>query len=89
MHFNTKQEDRYYCSNTVCKFASSIKVKGYKGSVYRAKGKLIGTTYSGHPTCTTLCGTLRNLFYHLFGIFRRNEFFSDKFEQDINSLELF
>lgn len=25
----------------------------------------MGTTYSGHPTATSLCNTLRNLVYHL------------------------
>lgn len=25
----------------------------------------MGTTYSGHPTATSLCNTLRNLIYHL------------------------
>lgn len=35
------------------------------------KGKLLGTTFSGHPTATTLMGTTRNLLYHLFNAFRK------------------
>lgn len=29
-----------------------------------------GTTYSGHPTGTTLGNTLRNWIYHLFAMFK-------------------
>lgn len=66
-------------------FASEITVKGYKGAIYKATGKLVGTTYSGHPTCTTLCGTLRNLMYHLFTIFRGNY----SFQGELQRLPLF
>lgn len=31
-------------------------------------GVLVGTTYSGHPTCTSCCGTLRNLTYNYYGL---------------------
>lgn len=71
------QDDRYLSSNTESIFASEITAKGHKGPVYKAKGKLIGTTYSGHPTCTTLCGTLRNLLYHLFVIHQYGGFSFD------------
>jgi len=48
--------------NITCKFDMTSKVK-FKGS-----GKIWGTTYSGHPTATTLMGTLRNFLYHLYVI---------------------
>lgn len=79
------QDDRYLASNTRSDFASEIQVKGVKGAVFRAKGTLIGTTYSGHPTCTTLSGTLRNLLYHLFAIHRTDGF---SFDHELGGLPL-
>lgn len=38
--------------------------------IVKGKGVLNGTTYSGHPLCTTLGNTTRSWTYHLFGIFR-------------------
>lgn len=64
------QYDRYYTSNVHSNFSYTINAKDVKGSILRGKGKLRGTTYSGHPTCTTLCGTLRNLLYHMFAVWR-------------------
>lgn len=71
-----KQYDRYYTSNVYSDFSFGINARGIKGSLLRGKGRLRGTTYSGHPTCTTLCGTLRNLMYHLFSIYRSRHMFS-------------
>jgi hypothetical protein len=32
--------------------------------------RVIGTTFSGHPTRTTLGNTLRVIFYHLFALYK-------------------
>jgi len=34
--------------------------------VLNGKGKILGTTYSGHPMATTFMGTYRNFLYHMF-----------------------
>lgn len=39
-----------------------------KLTVFILTGILKGTTYSGHPTCTSCCGTLRNLIYNYFAL---------------------
>lgn len=61
------QDDYYFTGNTKAKIHSQIR-KG-KVTYFRAKGKRVGGTYSGHPTCTTLGNTLRNMLYHYFAIF--------------------
>lgn len=78
------QYDRYYTSNVKTDFSFGIALKGLKGSIFRGKGKMIGTTYSGHPTCTTLCGTLRNLLYHMSSIYHNLDAFS--FADEIRDL---
>lgn len=37
------------------------------------QGKLYGTTFSGHPTATTMFGTLRNIIYVLFAVWRKDK----------------
>lgn len=43
-------------------------INNFKLNIFSAVFKLVGTTYSGHPTATTLCGTLRNIIYNWFSI---------------------
>lgn len=44
--------------------------------VFTMKATVFGTTFSGHPTCTTCGGTLRNLLYNFFALERRINNFS-------------
>jgi hypothetical protein len=47
--------------------------------LYKATGTLKGTTYSGHPTCTTNMGTMRNFLFHFSAIWNHPQFsFSDQ-----------
>lgn len=87
----TRQRDKMFYANVKAPFtmAISAKIRTVKRGptrcpalapkricVFKGKGLLIGTTYSGHPTCTTLMGTSRNMNIHLFGIWRRRNTFS-------------
>lgn len=57
------ETDAYFLSNVNAKF--DIDCRGMRG-----RGEIFGTTYSGHPTATTLMGTFRNYLYHCFTFFR-------------------
>lgn len=70
------QDDSYYEANVNCRFSSCINHPKTKQPIFKCKGTILGTTYSGHPTCTTNCGTGRNLAYHLFAINRNLNRFS-------------
>jgi hypothetical protein len=39
---------------------------GYKGKKLMMTAKITGTTFTGHPTATTLGNTLRMMFYTKF-----------------------
>lgn len=41
-----------------------------KNQHFHLKNKLSGTTFSGHPTATSLFGTLRNIMYPIFCCWR-------------------
>lgn len=90
-NLRTRQRDKMFYANVKAPFtmAISAKIRTTKRGptrcpalapkricVFKGKGLLIGTTYSGHPTCTTLMGTSRNMNIHLFGIWRRRNTFS-------------
>lgn len=60
------QADRFFASVLSARFHSNIKTKNEK-CVFRCQGLFEGTTFSGHPTCTSCGGTLRNFLYNLFG----------------------
>jgi hypothetical protein len=55
--------DRKCMANTKADFELDC-----KGAI-KGKGVINGTTYSGHPTATTLMGTYRNFLYHCFAFF--------------------
>lgn len=59
-------EIKPYLGNIRMKFKKSYSSR--KFCIFKALGKLFGTTYSGHPTCTSCFGTLRNLFYNALAI---------------------
>lgn len=56
-------DDEYFTANLDATFY-------FSGKTSSGRGKLKGTTYSGHCTATTLMGTLRNFLYHLFSFYR-------------------
>lgn len=66
LHFRptSPREDENHLANIEEKFELLSK-GGLSG-----KGTLLGTTFSGHPTATTLMGTTRNFLYHYFNAFR-------------------
>jgi hypothetical protein len=64
------------CSNTTAKFSMQTKGNKFCKCIFKGKGLLNGTTYSGHNTCTTCGGTYRNFDYHIFGIFDNLHLFS-------------
>ena len=44
-----------------------------KQNAVHMQGRLFGTTFSGHPTATTMFGTLRNVLYVMFAVWRKNK----------------
>lgn len=52
-------------ASEVANMVANTEVRVESGGECHIFAHIIGTTYSGHPTATSLCNTLRNLIYHL------------------------
>lgn len=50
------------------KFDMSEKINGVRTNILSGIGQMIGTTFSGDTLGTTLFGTMRNWFYHMYAI---------------------